>query len=256
MTNELILQQDSPLFSVIIPVYNGERTVEAAVRSALRQSISSLEVLLLDDGSTDTTLSILRRLQREDSRVQVLPNAKNSGTAWTRNRGISLAKGKYIAFLDADDIWVFDKLERQYTLLQKTGADLCYTSYELMDAVGTRLGKTYWVPESTDYQSLLAENVIGCSTCVVRADSLEGFGMDERFFHEDFALWLQLLRNGKKAVGITIPLVYYRIGGKNGNKLQAAKNRWRIYREGENLDFWNSVGYFARYTVNGLKKYH
>jgi teichuronic acid biosynthesis glycosyltransferase TuaG len=170
------------------------------------------------------------------------------GTAKSRNIGVLHAKGKYIAFIDSDDLWHKDKIEKQVRLLAKKNSDLCYTASVIVDK-NTILGKRT-VPLKTDYKKLLKENTIACSSVLIKKDKLLPF--DSRYFHEDYALWLRLLKNGCKAVGINKPLLCYHLGGRSADKKNAAKHRWEIYRKSEQFGVLKSAYYFLFYACNGL----
>ncbi|MCI8622639.1 MAG: glycosyltransferase family 2 protein [Provencibacterium sp.] len=247
-------KSSTPVCTVIIPAYNCEATIEQTLRSALNQTVRGLRVLLVDDGSADRTVERAIAAAEGDERLEILRNERNLGVAGARNRGIDQAKSPFLAFLDADDVWVRDKLARQLAQLDRTGADLCYTAYALMDNGGNPLGQTYHVPPSAGYRDLLKENVIGLSTVLLRADSLGSLRMDEKYFHEDYEFWLNLLKRGRRAVGLDSPLVFYRLGGRSENKLLAAKNRWLVYRRSQRLGFFPSCKYMACYAYHGLRK--
>lgn len=251
----MLKHSDVPVCTVIIPAYNCETTIAPALRSALNQTMRTLQVLLIDDGSTDGTLARAREAAQEDPRLEIIENGKNLGVAGARNRGIDRARSPFIAFLDADDIWVRDKLARQLAQLERSRADLCYTAYAFIDSAGSPLGHTYHVPPSASYEGLLRQNCIGLSTALLRADSIGSLRMNEKYFHEDYVFWLDLLRSGRRAVGIDSPLVFYRLGGRNGNKISAAKNRWLVYRRSQQLGLLRSCKYMSCYLYYGLRKF-
>lgn len=243
-----------PLVSVVIPAYNCAGTIRQAVASVLAQTYGELEVVIVDDCSTDDTFAVCQELAQGDGRIRVQRNEKNTGPAGARNKGIALAAGEYIAFLDGDDRWLPTKLQKQFARLQSTGASLCYTSYTFIDSAGADLEKPYIVPEDTDYKAMLAENVIGLSTVLVKEDALKDFRFNGRYVHEDYALWLELLQAGCTMVGLREVLVQYRRGGRSANKVVAAKGRWVIYREVAKLPFLQAVRYFLRYAFAGIRK--
>lgn len=246
----------SPLVTVIMPAYNCVHTVEQSVCSIINQTMSDLELIIVDDGSSDQTFDLLMRLKQRDPRVAVLRNDCNIGVAATRNRAIDMAKGKYIAFLDSDDTWKADKLEKQIALLNKENGDLCFTSYDFVNVSGMPISQPpYIVPEKTNYHDMLRENSIGLSTVLIRRDALQGIQFERQWFHEDYVLWLTLLRMGKTAWGLQDILVTYRLGGRSSNKFIAAKNRWGIYRSHEKLSFVTSLYFFCYYIHNGIKKF-
>jgi len=245
----------SPLVTVIMPAYNCVHTVEQSVCSIIDQTMSDLELIVIDDGSTDQTFELLMRLKRRDPRIAVLRNDRNNGVAATRNRAINMAKGEYIAFLDSDDIWKADKLEKQIALLNKKNGDLCFTSYEFINVSGMPITQPpYIVPEKTNYYDMLRENTIGLSTVLIRRDAMQ-IQFERQWFHEDYVLWLTLLRTGKTAWGLQEVLVTYRLGGRSSNKFKSAMNRWRIYRSHEKLSFVTSLYFFCWYIYNGMKKF-
>ncbi len=245
----------APVCTVIIPAYNCEKTIEQTLHSVLNQTVRDIHVLLIDDGSADQTLERAAAAAGEDSRLEILQNEQNLGVAGTRNRGLDLARSPFIAFLDADDIWVRDKLARQLAQLDRTGADLCYTAYALIDSAGNPLGKTYHVPPAASYQDLLKQNFIGLSTVLLRASSLRGLRMNGDYFHEDYEFWLNLLHRGCRTTGLNSPLVFYRLGGRSENKLIAAKNRWLVYRRSQRLGLLPACRYMAFYAYHGLRKF-
>ena len=243
--------------TVIMPAYNAGRFLEAAVRSVMEQTEANWELLILDDGSSDDTGAIAQALAGEDSRIQYLPNPCNMGVAKTRNRGFDLARGQYIALLDSDDLWLPRKLELQIARMEETGADICYCSYAIVDAIGNKSRPDYLVPEQTDFDKLLRENVIGCSTVVLSRRVIDQHRFETDFYHEDYVLWLKLLRSGFRATGCTEPLVHWRLieNSRSFNKRKAAGNRWRIYRDYLHLPLGKSVLAFAAYGAAGLRKY-
>lgn len=247
----------TPLVSVVMPAYNAGRFLEEAVRSVMAQTVTDWELLILDDGSTDDTLILAQNLAQTDCRIRVLPNEHNMDVARTRNRGFDLCRGEYVALLDSDDVWLPHKLEMQLKRMEQTGADICYCSYAIVDANGEKSRPDYLVPGQTDFDKLLRENVIGCSTVVLSRKVVENHRFETAFYHEDYVLWLKLLRSGFRAAGCTEPLVHWRLieNSRSFNKRKAAGNRWRIYRDYLHLPLGKSVQAFAAYGAAGLKKY-
>lgn len=244
-----------PLVSVIMPAYNSADAITMAIDSVGRQGLREWELLIVDDCSSDGTWEAARLSAKKDSRIRVMRNTENLGAARTRNIGCRQASGEFWAFLDSDDIWEPDKLEKQVERLGKARGDLCYTSYSFIGENGRATRKPYLVPENVSYDGLLKESVIGCSTVLLRASVMEGHSFNPAFFHEDYALWLELLRDGYMAVGIPEVLCRYRMGGRSANKLRAARNRWKVYRESERLTLMPSIRYMAHYALHGLRKY-
>lgn len=247
-------KESMPLVSVIMPSYNAEKYIDEAIRSVIAQTYTNWELFVIDDGSTDRTARIAQSYAEKDSRVIFRQNSHNMGTANTRNIGIRLANGEWIATLDSDDIWHPEKLEIQLKKAQETGALFLYTSYSLF-CEGFR--QEYTVPEKVDYSSLLTENVIGCSTVMMHKSILEDHLFPSEVYHEDYALWLDLLRAGYNAVGCTEVLTEWRIvkNSRSFNKRKSAKNRWIIYRKMEKLPLYKSMKVFAAYAYHGFKKH-
>ena len=221
---------NKPLVSVIMPVYNGEKYIRKAVESVYEQGVS-LELLVIDDGSTDHTEEVLSAYEgREDFRY--IKNEQNMGAAGSRNRGVGLAQGTYIAFLDADDWWESGKLKEQLKRLEETGYVLCSTGRELMKADGSSTGRTIPVKEKITYRELLKHNSINCSSVTLRRDVAREFPMEHDDSHEDYITWLKILRKYGCAAGINKPYLKYRLseGGKSRNKLKSAAMTYNVYR--------------------------
>ena len=246
------------MISVIIPAYNNEEYLIKAVESVLNQTYLDYEIIIIDDCSTDNTLSCANDLAARDIRIHVVSNPENIGVVQSRNKGFNIAKGDYIAFLDSDDIWMPDKLEKQIDLMNSLSLDLCYTAYALINANGNIIGKTSYVPESTSLSQMLRKNVIGCSSVVLRKHITDTVKMREGYAHEDYVMWLELLQSGVRAGGINEPLMLYRKTdqGRSFNKMKAAKGRFYIYRDFLGLSLPKSVLSFTIYAVNGIIKHY
>ena len=246
-----------PLVSVIMPAYNAEKYIEKAIMSVVNQTYTNWELIVIDDGSKDSTSEIVEKLVKKDERIAFFANEKNMGVARTRNRGFDLAKGEYVALLDSDDIWLEEKLEKQLALFSETDADIVYTSYGIIDVEDKKYKEDYLVPSQTDFEKMLGENHIGCSTVVLKKNVTEKYRFNENFYHEDYVLWMQLLKDGHKAYGLTEVLVQYRFypGSRAANKIKSAQKRWIIYREYLDLPFVKSVVCLVNYMLAGIKKY-
>lgn len=251
------MEKNAPVVSVIMPAYNAERFVEEAIRSVMAQTVTDWELLVLDDGSKDATAQIAQSLAAEDSRIRILPNEANMGVAKTRNRGFDLCRGQYVALLDSDDVWLPEKLEKQLALAEQTGADIIYCSYGIMDELGKRICDDFLVPPTVDFDQFLVKSVISCSTALLSRKIVDRYRFMTEFYHEDLALWLQLLQDGYQAWGVVDVLAQYRVmqGTRASNKLKSALNRWRIYRRHLELPVGKSLSLLAEYALLGLKKY-
>lgn len=249
--------ESDPVVSVVMPAYNCREYIRQAVGSVLAQTFTRWELLIINDCATDGTLAVARELAEADPRIRVLSNEKNLGVARTRNRGIEAARGRYIAYLDSDDVWLPEKLEKQLALLRRTGAALCYCSYAIIDGEGKPCRADYIAPETVTYGELLKENVIQCSSMVLPAEVAKKYPFTPEFYHEDYVLSLSLLRDGYTAAGCAEVLSQYRHmeGSRSANKLLAAKNRWIIYRDHLHLPLGKRIGVFLAYVTAGLRKY-
>lgn len=243
--------------SVIMPAFNAEDYIETTIRSVQSQTLSDWELLVIDDGSGDGTCQIVEKLAKRDSRIRLYSNAENRGTAYSRNRGLDLSRGEYVALLDSDDVWRPRKLERELERAEAESADLVYCAYAIVDELGRTVCEPFHVPEETDLSGMLKENVIGCSTVLLRRSAMSGFRFSEEYYHEDYVLWLDMLRGGKRAMGVDEVLVDYRlrIGSRAADKVRCAAERWRIYRSFLGLGRGESLRYFGQYAWAGLAKY-
>ena len=248
---------NAPAVSVIMPAYNCEKYIEEAIRSVIGQTFTDWELIVLDDGSSDSTREVIDRIASEDPRIVSLPNENNMGVAKTRNRGFDVSRGRYVALLDSDDVWLPEKLERQLERLTEKQGDICYCSYAIMDSEGNREKKDYTVPETVDFSELLKENHIGCSTVLISRTALGEKRFLTDYYHEDYVLWLDMLADGAVAVGCTETLVKWRFvrNSRSFNKKQSALNRWDIYRNHLKYSRVRSFRLFAAYALRGVKKY-
>ena len=243
-----------PLVSVVMPAYNSEKYIEAAIASVQAQTMCDWELIVVDDASTDGTAELVSAFSRQDERILLLKNQRNLGAARSRNRAFRHCRGRYIALLDSDDRWHPEKLSRQLELARRRDADVIYTSYRVQNGAASA---DYIVPERTDFKAMLRENVIGCSTVLLKAELLEHYTFATDCGHEDYALWMTLLHDGKRACGLPEVLVDYRYhaGSKSADKVSSAVNRWRIYRDVLSFSIPKSSFCFVQYAVNGYLKY-
>lgn len=244
------------LISVIIPAYNSSATIERAIKSVQAQTEKDLEILVIDDASSDDTLDKLRALQRMDERIRILRNKANSGSpAIPRNKGIQASKGRYLSFLDSDDYWAEAKLARQLGLMRKQDAAISCTGYEVKDFNDVRVG-SFCPPVTTTYVDLLRHNTLGCSTVMI--DSMKFPKIQFPVCgHEDYALWLSLSRSGIIVYGEQSLLSTYSLteGSVSSNKLKLGKFFWNIYRNKELFSIPYSLYCCVRYVLNVRHKY-
>lgn len=247
--------KNSILISVVMPNYNGHRFVEQAIDSVLHQTYPNFELLVVDDCSKDDSLSLIQ--QKAQSRIKVIALEHNAGVANARNVGIKEAKGEFIALLDNDDLWAEDKLERQLALA-RNGADIVYCSYDFIDEQNKPIKKPFIVPQQTNFNKMLVSSVISCSTSFIKTELMQRHPFNADFYHEDYVLWMELLRVCPTAYGDEKVLMHYRqvTGSRSNKKSNAAKERWNTYRKALNLNTVASMWAFVRYAVNGVMKYY
>ena len=244
------------LVSIITPVYNAEDFIKNAIESVVNQTYKNWEMLLIDDCSTDSSAKIIKKLAENDSRIRYIKLEKNSGAAVTRNIGLENAEGRYIAFLDSDDLWKKEKLQRQMELMKSKNVGFCFTSYRYMIEDGSPTNKVARAPEKINYNGLLKNTIIGCSTVLVDKGIIGDFRMTNVRRGQDTATWLQLLKRTDYAYGIYDDLVWYRVvdGSLSHNKLKAIKRTWNTYRNVEHLSLPKAMYVFVFYAYNALRK--
>ncbi|NUW03023.1 glycosyltransferase family 2 protein [Streptomyces sp. CAI 127] len=234
-----------PLVSVVMPVYNSVATLGAAVRSVLTQTHGDVELLITDDQSTDGSMDLLREIAAQDERVMPESAPDRGGAGRARNLAIERARGDYVAFLDSDDMWLPEKMEKQLAFAAEGDAPLTFTSYFKMDA-NYDGESTDWVPngrvirarEHVDYRAMLRRDYIGALTAMYDRNVLGTRLMPEMRKRQDYALWLSIMRDGADARGLVEPLAVYRAsqaGSLSSNKMSLVRYNWSLYREHEEL---------------------
>lgn len=238
---------DNPLVTVVTPVYNAAASLAETIQSVVQQSYPHWEMLLVDDCSTDDSVSIIERYSREDPRVRLIRLERNSGAAVARNTAIEAAKGRYIAFLDSDDLWLPEKLERQLGFMQETGHAFSYTGYQKIDAAGEPTGQCVTSPARLSYRQLLKSNRIGCLTAMYDTAQLGKVSMPLIRARQDYALWLKLLKRVEYGYGLDECLALYRVGpaSVSSNKLKMVKYNWKLFREVERFSPLKALYYLG-----------
>lgn len=245
------------LVSIIIPVYNANKYIEATVKSVIEQSYKNWELLLVDDGSTDGSTETINRIVKEDNtnRIIALFPPKHGSAAKARNYGLENAKGRYIAFLDADDLWEKDKLLKELTFMKEKNAGFVFSGYEFADADGNGTGKVVKVPETLNYKQALKNTTIFTSTVLLDTEKIdrELIKMPE-IKSEDTATWYQILRNGNLAYGLDENLVKYRRVARSlsSNKVEAIRRIWNLYRKSEKLSVIYSAYNFVFWAFRAV----
>lgn len=244
------------LISIVIPVYNAEKFIEETVSSVLEQTYTEWELLLVNDGSTDDSGAIIDKLAEDDLRIRVI-HLENGGAAKARNTGTKHARGRYLAFLDADDLWEKEKLEKQLEFLKKEDVAFTFTGYEFADQCGVGTGKIVNVPEVLAYNQALKNTTIFTSTVMFdMAKTGKELLYMPQIKSEDTALWWKVIRNGYLAYGLDENLVKYRRAGKtlSSNKIEAVRRIWNLYRKAEGLSVVKSSYYFMFWAWNAVAR--
>ncbi|KEQ02225.1 glycosyltransferase family 2 protein [Pseudorhizobium pelagicum] len=247
----MLSNHESDLVSIIVPTYNSESFIYDSIASVLSQTYSDFELIIVDDDSSDDTISIIRSF--DDPRIRLERNESNCGPAETRNTGLKLAIGRYIAFLDSDDLWAEDKLEKQIAFMKAKNVAFIYTRYVLIDEHGVRFGDSGPLSPSVTYRSLLPHCIIRTSSVVYDSYSTAG----KIYFpplrkRQDFGLFLRLLSVCHEAHLLDEELCSYRIrkNSVSSNKLKNIPYNWDLYRNVEKLSLASSVYYISRWFLN------
>ena len=245
------------LVSIIMPAYNSEKFIRDGIESVLSQSYKNWELLIVNDCSQDNTARIVNEYSVTDNRIKLFHNEKNSGPAITRNNAINRAKGRFIAFLDSDDIWLPEKLTTQIGLMLKEGYSFTYTDYHRISEDGLVEGIRISVPKQLNYFQLLRNTAITTSTVILDIDAVGKIQMKETYY-DDFTCWLELMKRGIVAQSISEDLLKYRVASSSvsRNKINSAIQVWNTYRSIEGLGFLTSIWCFTGYALNALQKYN
>lgn len=246
-----------PTVSIVMPVYNGERYIRQAMDSVVSQSYRDWELLVVDDCSKDSSATIVKEYVARDERVHYFRMGKASGSpAFPRNLGIQQASGRFIAFLDCDDVWLPGKLEEQVGLMEEEKVAIAYTNYEKMNEEGERNDRLIIAPAEVCYKELLKENVIGCLTAMYDTRKI-GKVYFERMGHEDYVMWLSILKKGCIAKNTNSVQALYRVNNHSisSNKLKVLQWQWNIYRNKEKLSLLVSCYYFSHYAFRAGMKF-
>lgn len=242
--------------TIIMPSYDSEKFIIESVESVLAQTYSNWELIIVDDCSPDDSNRIITKYVDNDSRIKLIKLQKNSGPAVARNTAIEAASGRYIAFLDSDDVWLPNKLEKQIKFMQDNDLAFTYSSYKLVGEDNEDLG-LFITKDKISYFDMLKTCSVGCLTAIYDTEKIGKQYMPLILKRQDYGLWLKILKLIGETKGILEPLATYRLrkNSVSSNKVKAAKYQWKIYREIEKLSFLKSLYYFAFYAYNGVTKY-
>lgn len=236
--------ENTDLISIVVPVYQVERFIEETIEAVQKQSYENWELILVDDCSKDRSCALIEEKASEDSRICLIRQESNQGAAESRNCGVRKAKGRYLCFLDSDDLWEQDKLTAELSFMKEKQAGFVFTGYEFADEYGQGLGKIVRVPAEITYSEALKNTTIFTSTVMFDREKIK----DEDIFmpaiaSEDTATWWHVLKVYGKAYGLDQNLVKYRRSANtlSSNKLEAIKRIWQLYRKQEKLNVFYST---------------
>ncbi|WP_246124775.1 glycosyltransferase family 2 protein [Algibacter pacificus] len=235
----------NPLVSVIIPMFNSEAYILDAINSVINQTYKNWELILVDDCSSDNTWHIINPFLKLHPNIKLLKNSDNYGAAVSRNNGIQVSKGDYIAFLDSDDLWKPNKLEKQISFMQNQECDVCFSSYDLINKEGNSINKRIIALKTLTYSKLLKSNYIGNLTGIYNVTNLGKITTVNTRKRQDWLLWLAAIKkSGKPAKGIQESLAYYRIheNSMSANKLGLVKHNYWVYKKGLGFSTIKSIG--------------
>lgn len=237
--------------SIIMAAYNAEKTIQASIQSALAQTYRDFELIVVDDSSKDSTFALAEAVN--DPRIQLVSGTNQLGAAGARNLGIAHAKGEWLAFLDSDDLWHEEKLERQIKFNKETGATISYTATAFIDAEGREFGYTLRAKKTLTRKELLRANLMSCSSVMVKRDVMIPFPAGD--LHEDYVVWLTILQETGCAYGLDEPLLTYRIakGSKSSSRVASAKMTYNAYRSVK-YGVLPSAFMTLRYAVHSIGK--
>ena len=245
------------LVSIITPAYNSAKFIAETIQSVQNQTHENWEMIVVDDGSSDETVAIVQAFIDKDKRIQCYKLAQNSGPAVARNFAIEKAKGAFMTFIDADDIWFPNFIENSIKTIEKTGVSFVFSSYKRSNENLEFVYSDFIVPQKVTYTDILKSNSISCLTAFVDIKTLGKKYMPLIRKRQDMGLWLNYLKVIPFAYGIQETQAIYRI---RENSLSRKKSdliyyQWQFYREVEQLNIFQSLYYMAHWMYRGFMKY-
>ena len=248
----------TPLFSIVTPMWKGAALVGATIESVLAQSFSDWELIVVDDCSPDEGAGarVVERYANQDNRIQLIRATVNRGSSGARNQAMEAARGRYLAFLDSDDLWMPDKLDRQLAFMQENDYAFSCTAYEQIEKEGSSLNRVIKTVKKTGYDRLLLDCPVGNSSVMYSVAKMGKFQVPNIRKRNDDALWLTMLKKEKYIWGMPDVLMRYRIrkNSISSNKLSVVKYHWILYRDIEHLSVLRSVFHIGFWAF--LKVFH
>lgn len=250
------MKKNTDLVSIIVPVYNAEKFLEDTINGILNQTYQNWELIFVDDCSKDNSAKLIKSFIKKDKRIKYIKMDKNGGPALARNKGIDEAKGKFLCFQDADDLWDKDKLEKQVSFMKEKNCAFSFTSYEFADSNALPTGKKVVAKEKVTYRYALKNNIISTITVMFNLELIdkELIKMPDLIYVEDTATWWKILRNGYVAYGMPNVFSYYRRSenSQSSNKVRTLKKLWDLYRKEEKLNIFSASYYFILKNINAI----
>lgn len=242
-----------PLVSVITPIYNGEKTIEKTIKSVLEQTYNKFEMIIVDDLSSDNTVNIIKKYQKKDKRIKLFILNKKGGASGARNFALKKATGKYIAFLDGDDLWKKNKLEKQVNFMEDNDIYFSYTDYSYIDSEGNNLNQYRKCPKKISYFRMLLGDSVGCLTVMYNKDKVGKIKIPDLKKRNDYALWCVILKKVKVGYKYNEILSIYRKSSESlssGKKYKLLKYHYRMHREVNKLNVVCSLFFTITNTFN------
>jgi len=250
------MSEPVPLVSIIVPCYNAETFLGATLEAVIAQTFTDWECVVVDDASRDGSAAVLAQYAERDLRIRPVFHPVNGGAAAARNAGLGVIRGRYLAFLDADDYWLPEKLAKQVAYMREKGAPIVHTSYRFIDKKGAFLPGGVRASNRVDLRTYMRNTEIGMSTSLLDRGQVGEFSFRDIRLCQDTHLWLVLLRRGLVSLGMAETLVHYRVreGQISGSKVAMAKQVYALYREIGEVGVATQLFSFASYAFNGFRK--
>lgn len=244
----------SELVSIITPTYNAEKFIKETLQSVQNQTYQNWEMILVDDASTDETIKIISDFAEKDSRIKLFKLEKNSGNGFARNIALEKAVGKYIAYLDADDLWFPNKLEKQIAFLKENNSYFTFSFYDCIDEEGNSLKRRVEAPVNLTYDELFFCNYVGNLTAIYDADYFGKILIEATQKRQDWRLWLTILKQIQVTKPVPEPLAFYRIrkDSISSSKFKLIKHNFGVYREFHGFNFVFSILLMMRFLFTQL----
>ncbi|WP_343696171.1 glycosyltransferase family 2 protein [Flavobacterium sp.] len=242
------------LVSILTPTYNTEKFIRATIESVQNQTYENWEMILVDDASTDKTVSVIEEFTEKDSRIKLFKLEKNSGNGFARNAALDKASGKYIAYLDADDVWFSDKLEKQIHFLKTNNQPFTFSYYDSIDEEGNNLNRRVEAPQPLIYKQLFFCNYVGNLTAIYDAEYFGKIKLESSEKRQDWRIWLTILKQIKSAEAVPESLAFYRIrqNSISSSKFKLIKHNFGVYRNFHRYNFVFSILLMMRFLFTQL----